>query len=317
MSKPISALSPGAALLAAQGAHARATPDEIARLGKDLTCVGAEKAGNADGSIPALERQVAGRAAGVEFKGTGFHPVDPTPPKAPLRDHRGPTWPSTPSACRRAEGAVQALPATYRIAVYPSHRDFRFPEAVCKVASRMPPAPSWWTTARGDGASGGVLFPIPVGPRAAVERHHALPAWDRGAGLRQRLRAGRRQQNWGRVRSRNLARASSPAASGKTVGNRPTTSTRPCCPNATRAREHRHRVLNFAREPRQSWRYDPGTRRRAAVAGLRLRHALPGHRRLHRGGTRCALQRPRRSASTGRSSARRSCTCPTTPTGCT
>ena len=26
-------------------AHAKATPEEIARLGKDLTCIGAEKAG--------------------------------------------------------------------------------------------------------------------------------------------------------------------------------------------------------------------------------------------------------------------------------
>lgn len=52
MSKPISALFLGAALLVAQTAHAKATPEDIARLGKDLTCVGAEKAGNADGSIP-------------------------------------------------------------------------------------------------------------------------------------------------------------------------------------------------------------------------------------------------------------------------
>ena len=43
MSKPISALILGAARLAAQGAHARATPDEIARPGKDLTCVGAAR----------------------------------------------------------------------------------------------------------------------------------------------------------------------------------------------------------------------------------------------------------------------------------
>jgi len=33
-------------------ALAAATEAEIARLGQDLTCVGAEKAGNADGSIP-------------------------------------------------------------------------------------------------------------------------------------------------------------------------------------------------------------------------------------------------------------------------
>jgi hypothetical protein len=40
------------AALAAQGAAAAPTAAEIARLGKDLTPVGAEKAGNKDGSIP-------------------------------------------------------------------------------------------------------------------------------------------------------------------------------------------------------------------------------------------------------------------------
>jgi hypothetical protein len=35
------------------GAHAAAPPDQVARLGKDLTEVGAERAGNKDGSLPA------------------------------------------------------------------------------------------------------------------------------------------------------------------------------------------------------------------------------------------------------------------------
>jgi hypothetical protein len=42
-------------LLAAGSVSAKVSPDQAARLGKDLTPVGAEKAGNKDGSIPAWE----------------------------------------------------------------------------------------------------------------------------------------------------------------------------------------------------------------------------------------------------------------------
>lgn len=62
-------------LLAGQ-AHAKGTAEEIARLGKDLTCVGAERAANADGSIPAWSGKWLGKPPHVNFKGTGQHPED-------------------------------------------------------------------------------------------------------------------------------------------------------------------------------------------------------------------------------------------------
>ena len=69
--------------LALQGysalALAQAPADQITRLGKDLTCVGAEKAGNAAGTIPAFGGQWLGAAPGMKFEGTGKHPVDPYP----------------------------------------------------------------------------------------------------------------------------------------------------------------------------------------------------------------------------------------------
>lgn len=48
-----SLLSASIALVIAGAAHAAAPAQEVARLGKDLTMVGADKAANADGSIPA------------------------------------------------------------------------------------------------------------------------------------------------------------------------------------------------------------------------------------------------------------------------
>ena len=55
----------GAALaVAAGGSRAEMTPQELARLGKDLTPVGAERAGNADGSIPPWDGGLAKAPAG-------------------------------------------------------------------------------------------------------------------------------------------------------------------------------------------------------------------------------------------------------------
>lgn len=50
-----SLLSASIALVIAGAAHAAAPAQEVARLGKDLTMVGADKAANADGSIPAYQ----------------------------------------------------------------------------------------------------------------------------------------------------------------------------------------------------------------------------------------------------------------------
>ena len=59
------------------GAAQAATDAEIQRLGKDLTCVGAEKAGNAAGTIPEWSGKWLGAPDHVDFKGTGNHPIDP------------------------------------------------------------------------------------------------------------------------------------------------------------------------------------------------------------------------------------------------
>ncbi|CAM5386635.1 hypothetical protein SSTU70S_00329 [Stutzerimonas stutzeri] len=44
------------------GALAKVSEEEAARLGNELTCTGAERAGNADGSIPAFTGKYLGEA---------------------------------------------------------------------------------------------------------------------------------------------------------------------------------------------------------------------------------------------------------------
>src|SRR5882724_1180644 len=54
---------------------------EAARLGRDLTPLGAERAGNADGSIPAWDGGITTPPAGYR---TGMHDPDPYPGESPL-----------------------------------------------------------------------------------------------------------------------------------------------------------------------------------------------------------------------------------------
>ena len=74
-----------AALLAALvsgSTYAKVTPEEAARLGSELTPMGAEKAGNKDGTIPAWEGGLTKRAAG--YKGRGNRYCDPFAADKPL-----------------------------------------------------------------------------------------------------------------------------------------------------------------------------------------------------------------------------------------
>ncbi len=74
-------------------------PRGTAKLGKELTCTGAERAGNADGSIPEFTGKYLGEVPGwnhVRF--SGQKPVDPYADEKPVAVITARTWPSTPSA---------------------------------------------------------------------------------------------------------------------------------------------------------------------------------------------------------------------------
>ena len=79
-------LAAGFAALFATGALAAVSADEAKQLGTTLTPVGAEKAGNKDGTIP---EYTGGLKAPADFKaGTGFRPDPYASEKPRLVDHR-------------------------------------------------------------------------------------------------------------------------------------------------------------------------------------------------------------------------------------
>jgi hypothetical protein len=146
--------------LAAQPLAAAISPEEAARLGgQELTPVGAERAGNAAGTIPAWQ-PLATPPAGVV---AGKPLVDPFADEAPL---------FTITAANHQEYAAQlspgqiamlkAYPDTFRMPVYPSHRIAEHPQEVYDKVKRN--ATVVETVAGGNGLTNNesdVPFPIP------------------------------------------------------------------------------------------------------------------------------------------------------------
>ncbi len=162
--------------------QARATPEEIARLGKTLTCLGADKAGTS-GGVAEYTGKWLGAAPGMASE-PGRHPLDPYADEKPLFTITAQNF--TQYAGQLSEGQ-QALfrkyPASYQMRVYPAHRDFRYDDAMCKVAAQN--AASAELTADGLGVLQGHIVAVPFPfPKTGLELlwNALLPvraAWDK------------------------------------------------------------------------------------------------------------------------------------------
>ncbi len=160
-----------AAVLWIQSAAAAVPEDQAARLGGDLTPVGAERAGNADGSIPDWTGGFVG--APPCFAGYGSRYCDPFPEDQArftitaenLAAHTG----------RLTDGQIALLrrfPDSYRMPVYTTRRSFANPDFVYE-ASRLN-AVQADLQANGEalvGASVGVPFPIPENAAEVIWNH--------------------------------------------------------------------------------------------------------------------------------------------------
>ena len=113
--------------LIALNVHAAVKPSEAARLGADLTPLGAETAGNADGTIPAWNGGILTPPAGYKV---GDHHPDPFAADKPL-------YTVTPSNLGQYEskltaGSVSLLKAyaDYKLIVYPTRRSANAPQRI-------------------------------------------------------------------------------------------------------------------------------------------------------------------------------------------
>lgn len=156
--------------LVASVAHAAVSQQEAAHLGKDLTLFGAEKAGNADGTIPAYTGGLTKAPAG--YKGGDSFLVDPFPDEKPLFSITAANMDKYKSKLSDGQIAMLKKYADYKINVYPTHRTTAYPEKVLEAAQKN--ATTAKTTNNGVGLEGfeqAIPFPIPKNGVEVIWNH--------------------------------------------------------------------------------------------------------------------------------------------------
>nr|WP_312231654.1 DUF1329 domain-containing protein [Pseudomonas sp.] len=162
-----------ALVLLAGNSMAAVSPQDAAKLGSSLTPLGAEKAGNAAGSIPPWTGGITQAPAG--YKGSGTHHIDPfagdkplfTITRANLAQYRDQLTPGQVAL-------FETYPDSFQMPVYPSHRSGSAPQWV--YANTAKNAVSAKLLDGGNGfadAFGGIPFPIPQNGVEALWNHIA------------------------------------------------------------------------------------------------------------------------------------------------
>ncbi len=158
-------------------AQAGVSADEARQLGTKLTLVGAEPAGNADGSIPPYTGGImalAGRPAPIPHD-KGYRYPDPfaTDKKIVsitaqnLEQYGNLLSPGQKALLRRLPG--------FRMDVYPTHRTASYPDWVLKNTVRNAEVAQLAGSSEGDGvkgAYGGIPFPIPKNGSEVIWNHY-------------------------------------------------------------------------------------------------------------------------------------------------
>ncbi|MGQ0429131.1 MAG: DUF1329 domain-containing protein [Gammaproteobacteria bacterium] len=157
-----------AGLLAVAGtatvASAGVTPQQAARLGADLTPMGAEKAGNAAGTIPAWTGGIksAAEAGAANFKAGGHHPDPYANDKALYKVDASNMSRYAANLSAGHKALLNAYKSSYFLNVYPSHRSAAFPKRIYDATKAN--ATSATLTGTGTGVTGAIIgapFPIP------------------------------------------------------------------------------------------------------------------------------------------------------------
>lgn len=260
-------LAIGVGLMVATSVWAKVPASEADKLGKELTCVGAIKAGNKEGTIPEFTGKWVGAPAGVAHEqSSGKHPVDIYADEKPLFVITAENMDKYADKLSDGQKAMfKKYPKTMQIPVYTGHRDFRYTDEVCAIAKKN--ALESEVADNGlsvRGSFGAINFPI---PKNGVELvwNNLLPT---RAYTEQIVRDMANVMSdgsiaWGRQENLNLSMDNNPANAGKPVeGVMAYTRTRTLAPQREKGGvTHSVEPVNFAKDKRLAWSYDPGTRR--------------------------------------------------------
>ncbi len=153
------------------GAQATATAEEAAALGKTLTPLGAEKAGNADGTIPAWDGGITEPPAGLNYQVGQFHP-DPYAGDAIRFVIDASNMEQYADQLSAGQKAMFKRYPDFKMNVYPTHRSAAFPERTMEMT--MKNATTAKLTPDGEGvldAAEGFPFPIPKNGYEVIWNH--------------------------------------------------------------------------------------------------------------------------------------------------
>lgn len=157
-----------ASVVLSQTVLAAVSAEEAKQLGTTLTEFGAEKAGNADGSIPAYTGGVTKAPAGFKSGGDGY--IDPFKDDKPLYVVDGKNLSKYQDQLTEGTKVMLARFPTYRLDVYPTRRSVAYPAWVRENSVKNATTAKLSGEIEGDNVSGadadgnpfaGVPFPIP------------------------------------------------------------------------------------------------------------------------------------------------------------
>ncbi len=159
--------------------QAAVSPEEAAKLGTELTPMGAIKEGNADGTIPAFSGHILGAPEWVDYKGSGTHFPDPYPGEKPLftitqdnyMEHKD----------KLTDGLLQLFEKypTFAMPIYETKRDFRYSDRTREHTKLNAVESELISNGNGvDNIFHGVPFPIPQNGLELIWNHQASPNYE-------------------------------------------------------------------------------------------------------------------------------------------
>jgi hypothetical protein len=248
-------------------AVAGVTSQQAARLGGELTPMGAEKAANAAGTIPAWSGGLtsAAQAGAPGFKSGGHHP-DPYAGDKPL--YKVDATNISRYAANLTAGHKSLLNAyknSYFMNVYPSHRSAAFPQRIYDATRAN--ATSAKLTGAGNGVTGaiiGVPFPIPSSGVEVIWNHilrFRAEIAERVIGQAAVSRTG--DYNLVKFHDETMVGYSLPGATEAALDNVVLYFIQETVSPARLAGEILlvHETLDQTKEHRRAWLYNPGQRR--------------------------------------------------------
>ena len=261
----------GAGVLAAAGvagiAAAGVTAEQAARLGADLTPMGAEKGGNAAGTIPAWNGGIksAADAGAPGFKPGGHHP-DPYASDKPLYKIDASNMSKYVANLTAGHKALlSAYKTSYFLNVYPSHRSAAFPQRIYDAVKGNATTPKLTGTGTGvTGAIGGPPFPIPQSGIEVIWNHilrYRADVAERYIGQAAVSRQG--TYNLVKFHDETMVTYALPGATEAALDNVIVLFIQETTAPARLAGEILlvHETLDQSKEQRRAWLYNPGQRR--------------------------------------------------------